>query len=101
MAKIRDKKKLLWCLRQFHEGKESQKWIATYLGVKPRRFRQLYSVYKQTLKAPDVGSKVGRPKKAVPDAMEADHRRPVEKTPFKRVDLGESNSIRNESENTT
>ena len=66
MAKIRDKKKLLWCLKQFHEGKESQKWIATYLGVKPRRFRQLYSVYKQTLKVPDIGSNVGRPKKVVP-----------------------------------
>lgn len=68
MAKIKDKKKLLWCLKQFHDGKEKQKWLANYLGVKPRRFRQLYSAYKQTLKAPDVGSNVGRPKKAVPDA---------------------------------
>ncbi len=35
MAKLRDKKKLLWCLKQFHEGKESQKWLANYLGIKP------------------------------------------------------------------
>ncbi len=66
MAKIRDKKKLLWCLKQFHEGKKSQKGLSNYLGVKPRRFRQLYSIYKQTLKVPDVGSKVGRPKKLMP-----------------------------------
>ena len=72
MAKIRDKKKLLWCLRQFDDGKESQKWLATYLGIKPRRFRQLYSAYEKTLKAPDVGSTVGRPRKASTRRMETD-----------------------------
>ncbi len=67
MTRVRDKKKLLWCLKQFHEGKESQKWLSSYLGIKPRRFRQIYSLYKQTLKAPDIGANVGRPKKAIPD----------------------------------
>lgn len=66
MGKIRDKKKLLWCLKQFHEKKESQKWLANHLGIKPRRFRQIYAVYKLTLKLPNIGSNVGRPKKPVP-----------------------------------
>ena len=70
MTRLRDKRKLLWCLRQFHEGKESQKWLSSYLGIKPRRFRQIYSTYKQTMKAPDVGFSVGRPKKTIPDDWE-------------------------------
>jgi len=67
MTRLRDKKKLLWCLKQFHEGKENQKWLSSHLGIKPRRFRQIYSAYKQTLKVPDDGSAVGRPKKKVPE----------------------------------
>jgi hypothetical protein len=53
-------------LEAVSEEKESQKWLANYLEIKPKRFRQLYSIYKQTSKLPDVKSKVGRPKKPVP-----------------------------------
>jgi hypothetical protein len=53
-------------LEAVSEEKESQKWLANYLGIKPKRFRQLYSIYKQTSKLSDVKSKVGRPKKPVP-----------------------------------
>jgi hypothetical protein len=53
MAKVSSKQKLLWCLKQFHQGKQSQKWLAAYLGIKPRRFKQLYTTYKQTNKHPN------------------------------------------------
>ncbi|MDR0461180.1 MAG: hypothetical protein LBH62_07110 [Nitrososphaerota archaeon] len=43
MAKLRDKRKLLWCLKQFNQGKSSQKWLSSYLGITTRRFRQLYT----------------------------------------------------------
>jgi putative transposase len=67
MVRLRDKRKLLWCIKQFHERKESQKWLSMYLGIKPRRFRQIYAFYKQTMKVSDVGSRVGRPKKKIPN----------------------------------
>lgn len=66
MVKVKDRAKLLWCLRQFDHGKATQKWLCTYLGIKPRRFRQIYSIYKQTKTVPDFGSKVGRPAKKIP-----------------------------------
>jgi putative transposase len=66
MVKVKDKAKLLWCLKQFDQGKATQKWLCTYLGIKPRRFRQIYSIYKQTKAAPHVGSGVGRPSKKTP-----------------------------------
>jgi hypothetical protein len=67
MVKLKDKRKLLWCLKQFHEGKISQKWLSSYLGVSSRRFRQLYTTYKQTLQTPNVGLNVGRPQKTIPE----------------------------------
>jgi len=66
MVKVKNRAKLLWCLRQFDHGKATQKWLCTYLGIKPRRFRQIYSIYKQTRTVPDFGSKVGRPAKKIP-----------------------------------
>ena len=67
MTKLRDKRKLLWCLKQFEQGKSSQKWLSSYIGITTRRFRQLYTTYKQTQQTPDVGSNVGRPQKPIPE----------------------------------
>ncbi|MGF3522985.1 MAG: hypothetical protein ACQXXJ_07805, partial [Candidatus Bathyarchaeia archaeon] len=68
MRKLTDDKKLLWCLRQYHQGKESQKWLACYLGVSTRQFRKLYSKYKQTGQLPKP--KMGRPQKPTPQHWE-------------------------------
>ncbi len=62
MAKLGDRKKLQWCLKQFEQGKATQVWIANYLKVTPRRFRQIYHLYKKTNTTPTIGSNVGRPK---------------------------------------
>jgi putative transposase len=65
MTKLKNKKKLLWCLEQLHKGKMNQKWLSNYLEIKTRRFRQLYTIYKQTKQAPTIGTNVGRPKKQI------------------------------------
>jgi len=64
MRKLKAEKKLLWCLKQFHQRKESQKWLANHLGISIRCFRKLYTAYKQTLQVPKP--KMGRPKKQTP-----------------------------------
>lgn len=62
MTKLRDRKKLQWSLKQFDQKKASQTWLAQYLNITPRRFRQIYSIYKKTQSTPILGAKVGRPK---------------------------------------
>jgi hypothetical protein len=54
MRKIKDEKKLRWCLRQFQDGKESEKYLAYHLGISTRRSRHLYSTYKQTGTLPQL-----------------------------------------------
>lgn len=65
MRKITDKRKLLWCLRQFQAGKQSEKYLASYLGVSTRRFRHLYSSYKQNSSLHQ--QRMGRPAKPIPE----------------------------------
>ncbi|MDR0372547.1 MAG: IS481 family transposase [Nitrososphaerota archaeon] len=62
MVKLGNRKKLKWCLREFEQRKASQTWIANYLGITPRRFRQIYRFYKKTNTIPQIGLNVGRPK---------------------------------------
>ncbi len=79
MVKVKDRAKLLWCLKQFTERKLTQKWLSQYLGIKPRRFRQIYCAYKQTKTLPKIGFKVGRPSKKIspqwPDIVEEEYRK--------------------------
>jgi putative transposase len=67
MRKLTDERKLLWCLRQFREQKESEKWLSSHLGISTRRFRQLYSIYKQTQDGSLPKPKMGRPRKTIPE----------------------------------
>jgi hypothetical protein len=83
MTKLRDKRKLLWCLKQFHEGKASQKWLANHIGIKSRRFRQLYTNYKQTRQTPNIGLNVGRPQKTIPE-QQTNNKRNLQQIPPKR-----------------
>lgn len=71
MAKLRDRKKLRWCLKQFEEGKATQTWLSMYLEITPRRFRQIYRTYKKTKSVPAIGSNVGRPKVNISDKQES------------------------------
>jgi putative transposase len=64
MRKLKDERKLLWCLKQFHQRKESQKWLAAHFGISTRRFRKIYTLYKNSLQVPKP--KMGRPKKQTP-----------------------------------
>jgi putative transposase len=64
MRKLKTEKKLLWCLKQFHHGKESQKWLAAHLGISARQFRRIYAKYKVSKKI--LKPKRGRPKKQIP-----------------------------------
>ena len=70
MAKLRDHKKLRWCLKQFEQGKATQTWLANYLGVTPRRFKQIYRIYKKTNTVPKIGLHVGRPKVSISNHQE-------------------------------
>jgi len=65
MVKVRDKRKLKWCLVNYDSGKITQKWASKHLEITPRRFRQLRQQYKATGKIPDVGINNGRPRKHI------------------------------------
>jgi putative transposase len=67
VVKIKNKKKLKWCLVNYDSGKITQKWAASYLVITPRRFRQLYTEYKTTGQVPIIGINLGRPKKEIPE----------------------------------
>ena len=67
MVKIKNKRKLKWCLINYTSGKITQKWAATYLGITPLRFRQLLTEYKTTGNVPAIGDNIGRPKREVSD----------------------------------
>ena len=70
MAKLSDRKKLQWCLKQFEQGKATQTWLANYLGVTLRRFKQIYRIYKKTKTVPKIGLHVGRPKAKISNHQE-------------------------------
>jgi len=67
VVKIKNKKKLKWCLVNYDSCKITQKWAASYLVITPRRFRQLYTEYKTTSQVPIIGINLGRPKKEIPE----------------------------------
>lgn len=67
MVKIKNKRKLKWCLINYDRGKISQKWASWYLGITTRRFRQVYRIYKNTGEIPIIGANIGRPKVQIPD----------------------------------
>jgi putative transposase len=67
MVKLRNRGKLQWCIKAFEQGKAAQAWIVNYLGVTPRRFRQIYRLYKKTNTIPKIGLNVGRPKTQISD----------------------------------
>ena len=67
VVKIKNKKKLKWYLVYYDSGKITQKWAASYIGINPRRFRQLHTEYKTTGIVPVIGINLGRPEKEIPE----------------------------------
>jgi putative transposase len=67
MVKIRNKKRLRFAMRQYAEGKASQRYLAGLLDVTARRFRQIYREYSATGNIPAIGKNLGRPTKECPD----------------------------------
>ncbi len=67
MVKVKNLKKLKWCLHNYCTGKITQKWAAKYLGITPRRFRQLLKEYKKTGTIPKIGLNLGRPRREISD----------------------------------
>ncbi len=65
MVKVRDKRKLKWCLVNYNSGKITQKWASIHLQITSRRFRQINQQYKATGNIPNVGIRNGRPKKQI------------------------------------
>lgn len=65
MVKIKNKKRLMWCLKQYKAGKASQKDLAKLLTITPRRFRQVYAKYSSTNIIPCIGQSLGRPKEPI------------------------------------
>ena len=63
MVKIKNKKKLKWVLEQYKNGKTTQKELASFLEVTPRRFRQLHAAFTKTGDIPDLEKNLGRPEK--------------------------------------
>ena len=62
MVKIKNKKKLEWCLKRYATGQSDQRDLAKMLDITTRRFRQLYTSYKSTALIPVIGQFLGRPK---------------------------------------
>ncbi|HEQ78424.1 MAG TPA: hypothetical protein ENI78_02230 [Euryarchaeota archaeon] len=67
MVKVKNLKKLKWCLHNYCTGKITQKRAAKYLGITPRRFRQLLKEYKKTGTIPKIGLNLGRPRREISD----------------------------------
>ncbi len=67
MVKVKNLKKLRWCLHKYCTGKITQKWAAKYLGITPRRFRQVLKKYKKTGTIPKIGLNLGRPRREISD----------------------------------
>jgi putative transposase len=67
MVKIKNKRKLKWCLINYDRGEITQKWASWYLGITTRRFRQVYRIYKNTGEIPIIGGNIGRPKVQIPN----------------------------------
>jgi len=67
VVKIKNKKKLKWCLVNYDSGKITQKWAASYRCITPRRFRQLHTEYKTTGLVPVIGINLRKPKKEIPE----------------------------------
>ncbi len=67
VVKINNKRKLKYYLKDYESGNISQKSAAKSLGITPRRFRQIYEIYKSTGYLPAIGLNLGRPEKKVPE----------------------------------
>ena len=67
MVKIKNKKRLKWALEQYKDAKTTQKELATFLQITPRRFRQLHTAFTKTGNIPDLGKNLGRPEKSYPE----------------------------------
>jgi len=70
MVKLKNKRRLEWALKQYKKEKSQQKYLADYLKITSRRFRQLYCKYKTTDEVPAIGRNIGRPKKELPQQYE-------------------------------
>jgi putative transposase len=88
MAKLVNRRQLKWCLRHYSLGEVSSKCAAKYLGVSQRRFQQVYKQYKQTGKIPNIGLKVGRPPKIIPQEWKTIIKQQYEKTYCNAIYLG-------------
>ncbi len=66
MVKIKNKRKLKVYLKDYDSGIISQDLAAKYLGITPRRFRQIHKMYRSTGSIPAIGVNLGRPKKEIP-----------------------------------
>ncbi len=67
MVKVKNLKKLRWCLHKYYTGEITQKWAAKYLGITPRRFRQVLKEYKKTGTIPKICLNLGRPRREISD----------------------------------
>jgi hypothetical protein len=67
VVKINNKRKLKYYLNDYDSGNISQKAAAKFLGITPRRFKQINEIYKSTGDTPVIGLELGRPGKEVPE----------------------------------
>ncbi|HEX7575645.1 MAG TPA: IS481 family transposase [Candidatus Methanoperedens sp.] len=67
MVKIKNKRKLKVYLKDYDSGGISQELAAKYLGITPRRFRQIHKMFRSTGFIPAIGVNLGGPKKEVPE----------------------------------
>jgi len=67
VVKIKNKRKLKVYFNDYDSGSISQELAAKYLGITPRRFRQIHKIYRSTGHIPAIGVNLGRPKKEVPE----------------------------------
>jgi hypothetical protein len=88
MTKIASQRKLKWCLQYYDTQEITSKWAAQHLKFSQRRFQQVYKQYKQTGKIPNIGLKVGRPPKIIPQEWKTIIKQQYEKTYCNAIYLG-------------
>jgi len=80
MPKIKNKRKLKWCLQHYDTQEITSKYAAKQLEISQRRFQQVYKQYQLTGKTPTIGQHIGRPKQEIPQEWKNIIKQQYEKT---------------------
>jgi hypothetical protein len=87
MVKVKNKKEHNWRLKKHTAGKATAKWATNHLKITPRKFKQIYTQYKNTNTTPKIDQTLGRPKKQITKKQITKKTIKIIKQAYKKVHL--------------